>query len=220
MTKPRGGIGWRALPAPCWTTVRSWRCARSCWRAAPAAGRDAPILDKLIASCVPEDSKKAATGLLANEKHHYVEPHHGWRLLPGLCEIGQAAQNHQVMETEYERLKKPKLECRWVQPVGIMFSKCYFCLTAFLRNKATFGSPDDLFPTIYRIDRIKSFCVLDEYFKVPYKDRFQEGEFRKQVQFMYGRKLERIKFKYNGPSIEAVLDRLPTAEILPQDENG
>ena len=55
---------------------------------------------------------------------------------------------------------------------------------------------------------------------MPYKDRFQEGEFRKRVQFMYGGKLERIKFKYTGPSIEAVLDRLPTAEIISQDENG
>ena len=37
---------------------------------------------------------------------------------------------------------------------------------------------------------------------------------------MYGGKLERIKFKYTGPSIEAVLDRLPTAEIISQDEDG
>ena len=62
--------------------------------------------------------------------------------------------------------------------------------------------------------------MLDEHFKVPYKNRFQEGEFRKRVQFMYGGKLERIRFKYTGPSIEAVLDRLPTAEIISQDENG
>ena len=29
-----------------------------------------------------------------------------------------------------------------------------------------------------------------------------------------------MKFRYSGPSIEAVLDRLPTARILSQDENG
>ena len=62
--------------------------------------------------------------------------------------------------------------------------------------------------------------MLEEHFQVPYKDRFQEGEFRKRVQFMYGGKLEHIRFKYTGPSIEAVLDRLPTAEIISQDENG
>ena len=101
-----------------------------------------------------------------------------------------------------------------------MFSEYYFYLTAFLEDKATFDNPDDIFPTIYRIDRIKSFHVLNERFVVPYHNRFQEGEFRKRVQFMYGGKLERIKFKYTGPSIEAVLDRLPTAEILSRDTDG
>ena len=31
---------------------------------------------------------------------------------------------------------------------------------------------------------------------------------------MYSGELRRVKFAYSGPSIEAVLDRLPTAEIL------
>lgn len=179
-----------------------------------------PILDKLISCCVPEGSKKAVMELLANEKHHYIEPHHGQHILDGLREIGQAVQNHQVMEIEYERLKEPKLVRRRVQPVGIMFSEYYFYLTAFLEDKMTFDDPDDLFPTIYRIDRIQSFKVLDERFSVPYKVRFQEGEFRKRVQFMYGGKLERIKFKYTGASIEAVLDRLPTAKIILEDDEG
>ena len=174
-----------------------------------------PILDKLISCCVPERSKQAVTELLANEKHHYIEPHHGQHILPGLW-----AQEHRVLEIEYERMKEPKLVRRRVQPVGIMFSEYYFYLTAFLEDKTTFDNPHDLFPTIYRIDRIKSFKVLDEHFQVPYKDRFQEGEFRKRVQFMYGGKLERIRFKYTGPSIEAVLDRLPTAKIVSQDEDG
>ena len=179
-----------------------------------------PILDKLIACCVPESSKKAVTELLANEKYHYIEPHHGTPILNGLWAISQAVKNHQIMEIEYERLKEPKLVHRRVQPVGIMFSEYYFYLTAFLEEKSHFDNPDDLFPTIYRIDRIKSFHVLDEHFKVPYKERFQEGEFRKRVQFMYGGKLEQIRFKYTGPSIEAVLDRLPTAEIIERDDEG
>lgn len=179
-----------------------------------------PILDKLIACCVPERNKKAVQALLANEKHHYIEPHHQQPVLNGMWELGQAIQNHQMVEIEYERLKEPRLVKRGVKPVGIMFSEYYFYLTAFLEDKEGFENPDDLFPTIYRIDRIRSFRVTEEHFTVPYKDRFQEGEFRKRVQFMYGGKLERIKFKYTGPSIEAVLDRLPTAEIVEQDENG
>ena len=37
---------------------------------------------------------------------------------------------------------------------------------------------------------------------------------------MYGGTLQKIKFHFRGPSIEAVLDRLPTAQELKQDEKG
>ena len=173
-----------------------------------------PILDKLIDCCVPKESRQAVIELISNEKFHYIEPHHGKPVLDGLWDLGQAVQQHRVLEIEYERMKEPKLVRRRIHPVGIMFSEYYFYLTAFLEDKSSFDNPDDLYPTIYRVDRIKKFTVLDEHFWVPYKDRFQEGEFRKRVQFMYGGKLLTVKFTYSGPSIEAVLDRLPTAEIL------
>lgn len=177
-----------------------------------------PILDKLIDCCVPEESKRAVTELIANEKHHYIQPHHGKRVLDGLWEIGQAVKERRVLEITYERMKEPKLVHRKVQPVGIVFSEYYFYLTAFLEDKSDFENPDDLFPTIYRLDRIQSFQVLKEHFRVPYRARFEEGEFRKRIQFMYGGKLQTVKFIYTGPSIESVLDRLPTAEILEEHD--
>lgn len=182
-----------------------------------------PVLDKLIACCVPEQNKAAVNQLIANEKFHYIAPHHEKPLLDCLWDIGQAIQKHQVMEIQYKRLKEAKLVTRRIEPVGIMFSEYYFYLTAFLQDvdrEAEFEEPDDLFPTIYRIDRIHSFKVLDEHFRVPYASRFEEGEFRKRVQFMYGGKLEKIRFRYTGPSLEAVLDRLPTAKVIREDPDG
>ena len=102
------------------------------------------------------------------------------------------------MEIEYERLKEPRLVCRRVKPVGIMFSEYYFYLTAFLEDKDTFENPDDLFPTIYRIDRIRNVQLLDEHFKVPYKDRFQEGEFRKRVQLCTAESWNGFDFTIQG----------------------
>ena len=166
-----------------------------------------PILDKLIQCAVPKENRRAVRSLLANEQLHYIEPHHGQRILDGLWEMGQAVQNHQIMEIRYERLKEPKLVTRRVQPVGVMFSEYYFYLTAFLEDKEHFENPDDLFPTIYRIDRIRSFQVLEEHFQVPYRERFEEGEFRKRVQFMYGGRLERIRFRYTGLFLEAEIGR-------------
>ena len=62
--------------------------------------------------------------------------------------------------------------------------------------------------------------MLNEHFHVPYAARFEEGEFRKRVQFMFGGELRTIKFRYKGLNLEAVLDRLPTAEVIEQDESG
>ena len=182
-----------------------------------------PVLDKLVGCCVPAEQRRAVVDLLANEKHLYIEPHHGKRLLDGLWELGEAIQKHLVTEITYEKLKGGETVLRTIEPVGLMFSEYYFYLVAFIRNidkDTEFENPDDLFPTIYRVDRIRHFRMTDEHFQVPYLERFQEGEFRKRVQFMYGGRLQKIRFKYTGPSIEAVLDRLPTAEIEKQTEDS
>lgn len=178
-----------------------------------------PILEKLIRCSVPVESQRIVNDLLANEKHHYIEPHHGKALLSALWEIGSAIQEQLVMEIEYEKLKSSETVRRLIEPVGLLFSEYYFYVVAFIRDidrKEAFENPDDLFPTIYRVDRIWNYRTTGEHFRVPYSNRFEEGEFRKRIQFMYGGRLQRIKFKYTGPSIDAVLDRLPTAQILEQ----
>lgn len=73
---------------------------------------------------------------------------------------------------------------------------------------------------IYCNITIAEYEILDEHFSVPYADRFQEGEFRKRIQFMFGGELRRIKFLYKGISIESVLDRFPTAEVLKHTSKG
>ena len=161
-----------------------------------------PILDKLVECAVPAQNQKLIDDLILNETFHYIPPHHDKRILHSLWALGEAVRHQQVLEIEYERMKDHELVKRRVHPVGIMFSEYYFYLTAFLEDKSHFENPGDLFPTIYRIDRIASFQVLDEHFRVPYRDR------------------QHIKFRYTGPSIEAVLDRLPTAKIVEEDENG
>ena len=182
-----------------------------------------PILDKLLDCCVPTEQRKVVSALVSNERHHYIAPHHNRPILKGMWELGQAVQHQNVLKLRYEKLGSAEFVERIVEPVGLMFSEYYFYLVAFIQDidrKASFKNPDDLFPTIYRIDRIRSFEVLEKHFHTPYKDRFEEGEFRKRVQFMYGGRLQKIKFRYSGPSVEAVLDRLPTAQVLDRDEDG
>ena len=130
--------------------------------------------------------------------------------------IDKLIHNHYYIEIEYRRSDN-EIKKRRLKPVAIMFSEFYFYLTAFIDDeelRANFEVANDSYPTIYRIDRIKSLKVFDDSrFRIPYGSRFEEGEFRKRVQFMYGGKLQTVRFKYKGSSIEAVKDRLPTAEI-------
>ncbi len=180
-----------------------------------------PILEKLLDACVPESNKKAVKKLIANEQIHYVQPRHNKCILNGLWEIGQAVEQNRVMKIEYQKLSGETVN-RTIEPAGLLFSEYYFYLVAFIRDidkKEEFDNPDDIYPTIYRIDRIKKFDITNECFTPVYANRFEEGEFRKRIQFMYGGKLQKTKFKYSGPSIEAVLDRLPTAKII-SEENG
>ena len=183
-----------------------------------------PILEKMLLNCVPKDQISTIQQLIANEQRFYIEPHHSKEILLMLWKLGEAVSQQQRIRLRYTRMKDTSPVTRTVEPVGIMFSEYYFYLIAFITDadiqKKLKEQHKEKYPAIYRVDRIASIQPLPEHFQVPYLDRFQEGEFRKRIQFMYGGELRTVKFRYTGQSIEAVLDRLPTAEILSQDENG
>lgn len=181
-----------------------------------------PIIERLVSCCTSFKNRTVVKDLISNEIFHYVEPQHKKKFVNSLWDIGVAIREHKKMKICYRKQDNSTVE-RIIKPVGIMFSEYYFYLTAFIDNidkEKAFVNKDDIFPTIYRIDRIQQFEVLNEHFDIPYKDRFEEGEFRKRIQFMYGGKLRRIKFKYIGNSLEAILDRLPTSRVLQEDKDG
>lgn len=172
------------------------------------------MLKKLIDCCVPKENQDMVNELIRNEAFHYIEPRHKTVFIDCMWSIGQAIQKRRFIEVKYQRLRDKAVKTRRLMPLAIMFSEYYFYLVAFIDDEALrehFDVFNESFPTIYRIDRIHDLKVLDEHYHTPYKGRFEEGEFRKRIQFMYGGKLRKIKFLYKGLSIEAVLDRLPTA---------
>lgn len=178
------------------------------------------IINKLMKQCIPIENYTKVSKLIDNERFHYIELQHKKSFINDIWELGEAIQNHYKIEVEYTRMDK-KIVNRIIQPVGIMFSEYYFYLLGHIENidkSKHFENKDDVFPTIYRLDRIQKYKVLDKHFNVIYKNRFEEGEFRKRVQFMTGGKLRKITFKYKGLSVEAILDKIPTAEILEQTE--
>ena len=180
------------------------------------------IVDKIAKQCGSDEDLELVQSLLKNEKFHYIELQHKKSFINYIWDLGQAIKNKKKIEITYKKLDGTMVK-RVIDPVGLMFSEYYFYLLAHIENidkEKYFSNKDDEYPTIYRLDRIENFEVLNEKF-IPtlYTNRFQEGKFRKQVQFMTGGKLRKLKFIYKGSSIEAVLDKIPTAKAKEIDVN-
>lgn len=181
------------------------------------------ILDKMICGCVPQKNMKLVSDLIANEKYHYVELHHKSSVKDKLWGLGEEIKQCNLIEIKYKKsVSSNEVVQRIIQPVGLIFSEYYFYLNAFIVEKVDSGRYEQKYdyPAIFRLDRISDYHELGEKFKIAYSDRFEEGEFRKKVQFMFPGKLMRLQFRYTGNSVEAILDRLPTAKIVSQDSEG
>lgn len=179
------------------------------------------IINRFVSCCIPLSEKKAVDDLLRNEKFHYVEPRHRKIFMDKMWDIGIAIREHRYIEIEYGRIKGKAVVKRKLKPAAIIFSEFYFYLTAFIEDEKVrkdFEILNDSSPTIYRIDRIRKLTMLNERFHVPYASRFEEGEFRKRIQFMFGGKLQKVNFRYYGTDIDSVLDKLPTAKVLSEED--
>ena len=130
--------------------------------------------------------------------------------------LAQAVEYQNRLKIRYRRLDGQQEVDRVLEPVGVIFSEYYFYLLAYIKGvKEEKGH--QINPTIYRIDRIQDMEVLGEHFNVSYSEKFEEQKFRDSIPLMFGGDTYRIKFWYSGPSLEAVLDRIPTAKVVKEE---
>lgn len=169
------------------------------------------LLKKLLRQTAPHDREQVGK-IIRSEQHYYVPLRHGKKLLSAIWELSQHMTAQHTIRISYCRQDGTE-RTHEVNPVAIMFSEYYFYLIAYLAD----GRKE--FPTIFRIDRIARFAPTGASFRVVHRRKFSDGEFRKRIQFMYAGELRRVTFDYSGASVEAVLDRLPTAKII-SEENG
>lgn len=172
------------------------------------------LLEKLMIQSLPAN-RKHIEEVIRNERFHYMPLTHNRYLLKTIWDISEAVRTKRKLQVTYRREKADGHPSnRTVLPVGIIFSEYYFYLAAYIEK---YGFD---FPTIYRLDRIEDYSLQNDHFKIPESERFEEGEFRKRIQFMKPVKLMRLQFHFSGPSLEAVLDRLPTAKVISSDQQG
>lgn len=169
------------------------------------------LLKKLLRQTAPQDRAQVGK-MIRSEQHYYVPLCHGKKLLNDIWELSQHMTAQHTIRISYCRQDGTE-RVHEVNPVAIMFSEYYFYLIAYLAD----GRKE--YPTIFRIDRITSFESTGATFRVVHSKKFSDGEFRKRIQFMYAGELRRVTFDYSGASVEAVLDRLPTAQVV-SEQNG
>lgn len=168
------------------------------------------LVEKILAQISLSD-RSTVEDIIRNEYFYYESPKHGKKLLKPIWNLTEYITEQKIIKFYYIR-QDGKQSKKEVKPVSIMFSEFYFYLIAFAAD----NSVD--YPIVFRIDRMIDVKDTGKTFEIPYKDRFNDGEFRKRVQFMYSGELKKVKFEYSGV-LEAMLDRLPTAKVL-KEENG
>ncbi len=166
------------------------------------------LVEKIIMQISPND-RKTAEEIIRNELYNYIPLQHGKELLSPIWQLSRIITERKVIEFDYVR-QDNKQTHKVVKPVSILFSEFYFYLIVYDAFKQ-----EDV-PVVFRIDRISNLKITGETFDIPYRHRFNEGQFRQRTQFMYMGELQRVTFEYTGV-LEAILDKLPTAKIISQD---
>lgn len=167
------------------------------------------LMSKLIMQIAPDD-KQTAQQIIQSESVNYIPLQHGKYLLDIIWQLSEHITNQDVIQFSYAR-QDGKRSRKIIKPASIMFNEFYFYLIGF--------SDDVDYPIIFRIDRMEKINATGDKFNIEHKDKFSDGEYRKRILYMYGGKLNRIKFEYSGV-LEAMLDKVPTAKILKKiDDN-
>ncbi|MDD3270084.1 MAG: WYL domain-containing protein [Syntrophomonadaceae bacterium] len=171
------------------------------------------LVDKLIL-LGSQDQHEYIKKVVENEKNLYLPLKHNKELFQIIWELSDAIRRNSQVDIEYERVSDGKVKKSTIMPVGLIFSEFYFYMVAYIK-----GSKHE-YPAIYRLDRVINYKLKKDHFVDPGSVKFKEGELRKRIQFMQAGEFMTIRFRFWGESLEAVLDRLPTAEVIEKDEKG
>ncbi|MBR5087905.1 MAG: WYL domain-containing protein [Ruminiclostridium sp.] len=146
--------------------------------------------------------------LIAKEKYHYCEVKSDCEsLVDNLWKLANCIRERQEITVTYNKMSRERVTHR-LRPVSIMFSEYYFYLIAYKADDEEYK------PVYFRVDRITDIIEHRARFELDRKYDFDEGELRKKILLMFPGKLRKIKFEFSGPSLQAILDKLPTAVVL------
>ena len=146
--------------------------------------------------------------LVRNEVRCFSEVKHDCESVQdNLWQLAHCIRERREISVEYYRMDRACVTHR-LRPASVMFADHYFYLIGFL----TQGDPEK--PIYFRVDRIRHITVHRTGAAAQNTPSFDEGELRRRSLYMWPGRLQVIRFEFSGPSVQAVLDKLPTARIL------
>lgn len=164
------------------------------------------LTGKLKKFTTAEDRPKL-NELIRKELYHYAEVKHDCEsVMDTLWKLINCITEKREVTIEYYRMDRAWRTHR-IRPASLMFTDYYFYLIAFKVDE----EPDK--PFYFRVDRIKHITTHRNTIG-SHTEEFDEGLLRERSLFMWPGKLRTIRFQYTGPSVQAVLDKLPTAKII------
>lgn len=165
---------------------------------------------KLKRFTTPEDRQKL-NELVRKELYYYPEVKHDCDSVQEyLWQLVNCIADKQEISIDYYRMDRKWVTHR-LRPASVIFTDYYFYLIAYMAE----GLTDK--PYYFRIDRIRQIVVHRKKFTTDDTPAFDEGMLRQQSLFMWPGKLQIIRFEFTGPSVQAVLDKLPTAKIIERE---
>lgn len=151
--------------------------------------------------------------LIMKEMYHYNEVNHDCKsVIDNLWQLTRCINEKIEISVSYYKISRDMVERR-LMPVAIMFSDFYFYLIAYRCDE------NDWKPLYYRVDRIVNVIEHRKNFEIDREHDFDEGELRNKIQFMFPGEYRKIRFEYTGMSVQAILDKIPTARVINKTGN-
>lgn len=155
--------------------------------------------------------RKLLEKIIAKEMYHYNEVRHDCKsVIDNIWQLSKCIDSKKEITITYYKIDRQKVERR-VMPVALTFSEFYFYLIAY------YCDAENQIPLYYRVDRIVNIVEHRKHFELGREYEFDEGDLRDKIQFMRPGEYRKIKFSYNGPSVQAILDKIPTAKVVSVD---
>lgn len=171
------------------------------------------IIKKLKMNTTHGDRKRL-DNLIRKEIYHYTEVGSDCTsVIDNIWKLTNCIENKNIITINYYKMNRDNVKHKLI-PASILFAEYYFYLIAY---KVDSDTPNT--PIYFRIDRIAEITVHRDKFTLSKEQNIDEGELRKKSQFMWPGPSRRIRFEFTGPSVQAILDRIPTAKVVERIDN-